>query len=101
MNPLKECFRGVVWPREPMDSRDGKPVYRYVVVGMLVTDQPIEGLAPNETVIDGTVPRYDEMMGMTGMLSRAPKFTPRQPLGTADDILCSLNDLADSALPFP
>ena len=100
MDPLKECFRGVVWPRDPVTDNDGKPAYRYVVVGMLVTDQPIEGLAPNETVIDGVVPRFDDMMGMTGMLSRAAKFEPTYPLGTADAVLCGLAELTESARPL-
>lgn len=49
---MREHFRGVVWPRLPVDIAGGT-VYRYAIVGVLVTDQAIEGLHPNETVLAG------------------------------------------------
>jgi hypothetical protein len=90
---LKEHFRGVVWPREASQDASGKPVYRYVIVGMLATDTPIEGLHPNETVIDGTMLRHVSEMGMAGAIERAPKFTAPYPLGDATWVLLSLEDI--------
>lgn len=89
---MKEQFRGVVWPREESVDSAGKPVYRYVVVGMLVTDTPIEGLDPNETIIDGAMTRHVAEMGMAGALERAPKFKASRPLGDSNSVLLSLAD---------
>ena len=91
--PLKEHFRGVVWPREPSQDEAGKKQYRYVIVGMLVTDTPIEGLHPNETVIDGTMLRYVPELGMAGAIERAPKFIAAGPTGDATGVLLGLNDI--------
>jgi hypothetical protein len=44
---MREHLRAVIWPRQtdehPTEAKDkdGKPVYRYAIVGMLVTDQPL------------------------------------------------------------
>ena len=95
---MKEQFRGVVWPRENGKDADGKPTYRYVVVGMLVTDTPIPGLDPNETVIDGVVERYVEELGIAGALERAPKFEASLPLGDANNVLLSLEQIVGKPL---
>lgn len=95
---LKEHFRGVVWNREQGLDASAKPVYRYLVVGMLVTDTPIEGLDQNETVIDGVMPRYVREMGMAGSLERASKFHPAQKLGDATNVLLSLETIVGKPL---
>lgn len=88
MKPTKEHFRGVIWPRHENDG-----TYRYVVVGMLITDKPLEGLHENETVIDGTLTNYTEEMGIAGALERMPKFHPASQLGDANRVLLSLNEI--------
>jgi hypothetical protein len=45
---MREHFRGVVWPREAVKGQ-----YRYVVIGMLVTDEPIPELEADQIVLDG------------------------------------------------
>lgn len=55
--PRKEHFRGVVWPRQsdtvpPKHGPDG-PVYRYAIVGMLVTDTPLSFNHLDEVALDG------------------------------------------------
>jgi hypothetical protein len=88
---MKEIFRGVIWPRENPETVDGSAAYKYVVVGVLVSDTPINGLDPNETVIDGVV--VSASGGMTGMLSKAGKFHPAFKLGDANSVLHSLNEI--------
>ncbi len=45
----REHFRGVIWPRPKADGK-----HRYVVVGMLVTDEPIAAFeGKNDVVLDG------------------------------------------------
>lgn len=98
MTNMKEQFRGVVWPREQGLDENDEPIYRYVVVGMLVTNSPIEGLDPNETVIDGVMPRYVREMGMAGALEKAPKFKPAMSIGDANSVLLSLGDIVGKPL---
>lgn len=100
---IKEQFRGVVWPREPGDTVDvdGKPVFPYVIVGMLVTDTPIEGLHHNETVIDGAMTRYAKEMGIAGAIERAAKFHAAYRLGDAIGVLSNLDNIVGEPLTKP
>ncbi len=85
---MKEYFKGVVWPRESI-TEPGRPTnYRYVVVGMLVTDQPLvfEGRV-DTVVIDSTV------KGMAEALNQAKNRLPQLPVGDATMVLLSLEDL--------
>jgi len=47
---IKEHFKGVVWPRQNLDTPCD--VYKYVIIGMLVTDKPLP-LADNQVILDG------------------------------------------------
>lgn len=51
---IREYLRAVIWPRKPI-AKPGKPTnYRYVIIGFLVTDTPLEGIeGENEVVLDG------------------------------------------------
>lgn len=83
---MKEHFKGVVWPKESLPNTSGT-VYRYVVVGMIVTDQPIpEFNGKNEVFLDGT--SFDVGSSLACVMSRKPKFE----LGDASDVLLSLKD---------
>lgn len=101
MNFKREHFRGVVWPHGEQPDAQGKPTYRYVLVGMLVTDEPIPGLDPNETVIDGTMRRYVGELGMAGAIGKLPKFKASQALGDATNVLLSLEDIVGEPIPEP
>lgn len=80
----REHFRGVIWPRDPMNGPQVK-VYRYPIVGMIVSDQPIEMFeSKNEIVLDGNV------HGICDILEVAPRGKAFYPLGTAESVLCSL-----------
>ena len=82
---MKEYFKGVVWPRETQAGPSG-PVYRYVVVGMVVTDTPIEEFhGKNEVFLDG--PGQGIALSLAGVNSRPPKFK----LGDAASVLVSLS----------
>lgn len=81
----REHFRGVIWPREPMIGPAGK-IYRYPIVGMIVSDHPIEMFeGKNEIVLDGNV------RGMCDILEVTPRGKAAYPLGEADIVLCSLD----------
>lgn len=81
----REHFRGVIWPRESVKGPEGK-IYRYPIVGMLLSDHPIEMFeGKNEIVLDGDV------HGMSDILEVAPRGKARYALGTADNVLCSLD----------
>lgn len=45
---MREHLRAVIWPRQTEEApsqtkdKDGKTVYRYAIVGVLVTDRPLD-----------------------------------------------------------
>lgn len=81
---MMEYFRGVVWPRKPM-----KGLHRYIVLGLLVTDQPIpEFEGKSQLVLDGITALQ------AGLLLTRYKETDR-PLGTANDVLLQLDTIAE------
>jgi hypothetical protein len=92
--PLKhenEQFRGVVWPRPP---KDGK--HRYVVIGMVVTDSPIEAfedkskLGFSEIELDGPTFGY-----LSDTLSPLGQKEVNRNIGCTSELLASLNELFD------
>lgn len=85
----KTHFRGVVWPRgADKQDKEGKPVYRYAIVGVLVTDKPIEALVGvNELLIDGEA--HDLVM----LLESAQYRKPKMLTGDASNVLLSLDML--------
>ena len=88
---VQSLFKGVCWPRGPeptIVSKDGKLIYRYAIVGMLVSDQPIEALeGKNEVVLEG----HGAMMAET--LTTIPQREPAIPTGDATNVLLSLDVL--------
>lgn len=44
----KEAFKGVVWCHGPTTTETGEEVHRYVVVGVLITNKPIDSLEAGE-----------------------------------------------------
>ena len=88
---MREHLRAMIWPRQtenlPSTATDsaGKPIYRYTIIGMLVTDRPLD--VPDEFMVDGSAG------GLSYTLEALPKYAPSRPPGDAVDVLCSLNDL--------
>lgn len=90
---MKEYFRGVIWPRgKAKDKR--KINYRYIVVGMLVTDEPIdniegvlnaEGISQN--FLDGTI------IGMADAISNVTQRETNYMVGDANHVLTDLEHL--------
>lgn len=86
---MKEHLKCVVWPRDPLDGPEGK-IHRYVIVGMLVTDQPLQNLeGENEVVLDHT---FHEMP-IGSILALAKTRAPKRRLSSADGVLLSLQDI--------
>lgn len=83
----QEYLRCVVWDRTDKDKP--KKCYRYVIVGMLVTDEPIESLSKNESVLDGMT------FGLGDILSEIRQVKPKIRIGDANSVLCSLESLVD------
>lgn len=80
---MREYFRGVVWPRQ----KDGEVLknYRYVVVGVLVTDRPLD-MEDNQTIFSG------HCDGLAESLKSTHHRVTDEPLGDATNVLLSLND---------
>ena len=90
----KEYLRAVVWPRDPIT--EGKKInYRYAIVGILVTDTPLDGIEGiknsaniSEILLDS------DCKGIQMAIEMMPKFEQSGcVLGDASSVLCSLNDL--------
>lgn len=88
----REHLKAVVWPRGPVDKAGGK-VYRYVVIGVVVSDKPIESLEGKNThglseyVVD------EDCSGLAGLLGSMATREPNLRLGDAVDVLSSLADI--------
>ena len=85
---MSEHFKGVVWDHT-QPERPG--VYRYAVVGMIVSTVPIPELSGEhavgrEVVLDGPAELGD-------VLRRVSSRAPRETVGDARDILLSLGAL--------
>lgn len=85
---LKEYFKGVVWPHEPVDGPQGR-LYRYVVMGILVTDTPIEKFEfKNELVLDGS-----PLIDLSCVLAMIPQRASKVTLGDATDVILNLKSI--------
>ena len=90
---MKQHFKGVIWPHGPVKGKivgqkKKQNIYRYVVVGMIVTDKPvIEFEGENELFFDG--PSNDLIQPFTKIKTRKMRIEP----GNANAVLTSLDDL--------
>jgi hypothetical protein len=84
----RQHLKAVVWPRPPTKEI---PQYRYAIVGMLVTEKPIQSLEGKnkhgiqEFLLDGQV------FGIADLLDFVHKGTPNINYGDASNWLCSLD----------
>jgi hypothetical protein len=84
---MKQHIKSVIWPRGKFDT-DKQKVYRYIVVGMIVTDTPIEKWeGKNEIVLDG--PSDNLVQSFTKIKQRKSKVKT----GDAINVLLSLDDI--------
>ena len=83
----KEYLKAVVWPRVGEDRATGKKIYKYVITGILVTDEPIPSLSGNEFLLDGYV------FGIADLVNFCPTREPNLKVGDATDVLLNLKDL--------
>jgi len=80
---INQHFRGVVWPKHAI-TKGNKKNYQYVVVGCLITDEPIQGLESSEIVLDGNAVMMAEILPMIQQKPAAMK------IGDATDVLLNL-----------
>ena len=85
----KQHFRGTVWPRPELAD---KGIYRYVVVGMIFTDKPLDGLSDNQIVLDG------HAAGMAEALETITQKEANIKVGDATDVLLNLKYLCNGDL---
>ncbi len=81
-----EVFKGVVWPREPEVMPDGTTRYAYVVVGMLLTSEPLP-VQKNEQLLAG------RCTGLTDALAGIDHGYCRWKMGDANNVLCTLSSI--------
>lgn len=84
---MKQHLKAIVWPRDQAGAKKRK-IFRYVIVGMVVTDEPIIGFeGKNELLLNG--PSLDLVPALQTIKRRKPK----RVVGDATDVLLSLNDI--------
>jgi hypothetical protein len=84
---MKTHSKLIIWPRRALPGPQGE-VYRYVVVGMICTDEPIQALeGVVECVLDEASPE------LVDFLERARQRQAKRRLGDASDVLLSLNEV--------
>lgn len=97
----KVAFKGVVWPRQskdvpPIVNEKGEKLYRYAVVGVIVTDKPFD---PLEKVTKefgrptNTATLCGSAEGLLEALGEIPRGEPTYPLGDAVSVLSSLDSI--------
>ena len=83
---IKAATRLVVWPRPP-EIIEGEKVHRYVILGMVMTGTPIEGLEDkNEVIIDDGKAHL-----LAEFLTKARKRKAKIVVGDALSALLSLD----------
>jgi len=86
----RQHLKAVIWPRPPTKEI---PQYRYVIVGILVTEKPIQSLEGKnkhgieEFLLDGQV------FGIADLLDFVHKGTPDIQHGEASNWLCALDEV--------
>lgn len=90
---MREYLKAIIWPRDQnpkiktrVKSKDGKKVYRYAIVGILVTDTKLNLGDNNEVLIDGSIE-------LGKQLESADQRSPKIATGDATTVLLSLEDL--------
>ena len=82
---MKEHLKAFAWPREGVSGPEGK-LYRYAIVGMLVTDEPLVFEGENEVLLDGVSD------GLARAVERVARRKSKLRVGDAADALLSLRD---------
>jgi hypothetical protein len=84
----------VLWPRQTSKATpavvDGKRLYKYAVVGVLVATEALVGCDGNEYVIEADGPSAE---GLADLLEAWRKRPPKLRVGEADMILTNLSEL--------
>lgn len=85
---MQQYLKAILWPRTPAEGKGATKSYRYVIVGMLVTDEPIAELeGENELVADGPV------FCLAEVLREVRKRKAARRVGDANDVLLSLDEV--------
>lgn len=85
---MREFFRGIIWPRTDKTKPN---IYRYVVVGMLVSDKPITEFSGSQYILNGNA------FGLSDTLAGIKAVKTDVGLGTADNVLTNLEYIGEIA----
>jgi hypothetical protein len=72
-----------------MQANEG-PVYRYTIIGMLVTDTPLDRMDFDQYVVDGA------SFGLLEAIENLPRRASIVPVGAAESVLTNLNYTVES-----
>lgn len=98
----REHLRAIIWPRqsaqfEHRTDRQGKPIYRYVIAGMIITDTPIPNIegARDEGGVSEVVVSSDTFGALGNILQGMKHRKLKWPVGTAESFLMSMDDIIE------
>jgi hypothetical protein len=81
-----EAVKAVVWPYGQVQISGEPIVYKYAIVGVLLTDQPIESFeGKNDVVLRG------QSFGLSDALSHIQQVKPQIKIGDANQVLGQLD----------
>jgi hypothetical protein len=83
-----DIFRGIIWPRKKEIKE--QVWYHYTVVGVILSDKPIDNVGGNEHLLNG----YSHFIRMD--LEKIKQFPPATIIGDANDVLTRLSELVAS-----
>lgn len=90
-HPLK-LAKIVVFPRT--DTIEGTPVHKYVIMGMVVTDEPIKGMPEDQGLIAGADYPVESLLAALSMMKIGkPEACGKSQLGDATSVILSLQDI--------
>lgn len=89
---IKQFIKGICWPRGKTTAKEEgsdkeTECFRYVIVSMIITDKPLDGLEGNEFVLEG------EAYGIAESLEKISKRKPNRIVGEASEVLLSLKEI--------
>ena len=94
---MKQHLKCVIWNKSEEPPLDG--IYKYAVIGLLVTDRKIQELEVIPQIKDGEIPvEYQVVIdtpchGLAELLQYLPKRNARRTVGDAVDVLLTLGEI--------
>lgn len=90
---MKQYFRGVVHGKRTATDSYGNTVHKYVIVGLLVTEEELVELEKEQAMLDGPCAGLAELLSVVKQRPELePEWCPESKSSSCDQILKSLTN---------